>query len=246
MKNLVREKPSRNLHGRLAYSRSFVAVADCAGRDLLDIGCGFGWFELVALDRDARSITGIEPTDADLATVRAHLHDDRVSFRVASALKLPLAASSFDTAVCWEVLEHLPKGGEERAFGEMFRVLRPGGVLYLSTPHAAPIPTLTDPAWWLVGHRHYSTRRVESLAVNAGFIVERLEVKGRAWEVLQTLDLYVAKWIFRRRPFFERTVRERVEREWLRPGFTNVFLRCRKRSGPESAAPAELEETATL
>lgn len=229
MRNLVREKPSRDLHGRLAYSRSFVEVADCASKDLLDIGCGFGWFELVALDRGARSITGVEPTDADLSTVRSHFDDERVEFRVASAADLPFSDASFDTIVCWEVLEHLPRDSEQRAFDEMNRVLRPGGAFYLSTPHAAPIATVTDPAWWLIGHRHYSRAEVSAFAAASGFSIERLELKGRVWEIVQLLDLYVAKWVFRRRPFFEAAITRNVDREWRRPGFSNVFLCARKR-----------------
>jgi len=228
MRNLVDERPTRDLHGRLAWSRSFVAPTDCADRDILDLGCGFGWFELLALDGGARAVTGVEPTEADLATVREHLDDERLTFTVASALALPFDDESFDTIVCWEVLEHLPKHGEPQAFREIRRVLRPGGALYLSTPHAALLPKLTDPAWWLIGHRHYSRERLARFAEDAGLAVERLEAKGRSWEIVQTLDLYVAKWIFRRSPFFAEAVQARVDREWKQPGFTNLFLACRK------------------
>jgi SAM-dependent methyltransferase len=228
LRNLVDERPTRDLHGRLAWSRSFVDPADCFDRDILDIGCGFGWFELLALDRGARSVTGVEPTAGDLTTVREYFDDERLTFTVASALELPLEDESFDTVVCWEVLEHLPKEGEPRAFGEISRVLRPGGTLYLSTPHAALLPKLTDPAWWLIGHRHYSRERLARFAQEAGLEVERLEAKGRSWEIVQTLDLYVAKWIFRRRPFFEAAIARKVDTEWERPGFSNLFLRARK------------------
>ena len=68
--------------------------------------------------------------------MRRHFDDERVEFRVASATDLPFEDASFDTVVCWEVLEHLPKTSEQRAFDEIHRVLRPGGTLYLSTPHA--------------------------------------------------------------------------------------------------------------
>ena len=228
MRNLIDERPTRDLHGRLAWSREFVTTGDCADRDILDIGCGFGWFELLALDRGARSITGVEPTEEDLVTARAHLDDERVHFAMASAVELPFEDESFDTVVCWEVLEHIPSETEQRAFDEFTRVLRPGGVLYLSTPHDAPLPKLTDPAWWLIGHRHYSRERLAGFAAGAGLEIERLELRGRSWEIVQTLNTYVAKWIFRRDPFFGETLRTRVDEEWRRSGFTNLFLKCRK------------------
>jgi ubiquinone/menaquinone biosynthesis C-methylase UbiE len=229
LRNLVDERPTRDLHGRVSFARSFVELDDCADRDVLDIGCGFGWFELVALDRGATSITGLEPSDSDLATARRSIDDERVTFRVGSATELPFADASFDTVVCWEVLEHLPKSSEQRAFDEISRVLRPGGVLYLSTPHAAPVATALDPARWLIGHRHYTRAQLRSYASAAGFDVVRLELRGRWWEMAQTLDLYVAKWLFRRRPFFDTAITHRVDAEWQRPGFSNVFLRARKR-----------------
>jgi SAM-dependent methyltransferase len=226
---LIDERPTRHLHGRVAFARSFVEVDDCANRDILDIGCGFGWFDLVALDRGARSVTGLEPSERDLATVRRHFADERVSLRVGTATDLPFPAASFDTVVCWEVLEHLPQESEPRAFDEIFRVLRPGGVLYLSTPHAAPVATALDPARWLIGHRHYSRIQVAAYASAAGFDVERLELRGRWWELAHLLNVYAAKWIFRRRPFFDDSITRRLDVEWQRPGFTNVFLHARRR-----------------
>jgi 2-polyprenyl-3-methyl-5-hydroxy-6-metoxy-1,4-benzoquinol methylase len=228
MRNVIDERPTRDLHGRLAFTREFVAEADCRDRDILDVGSGFGWFELVALDRGARSVTGIEPTEQDLATARRHLADERLTFEVAGALDLPYPAGSFDTVVCWEVLEHLPAGGEPRAFAELARVLRPGGALYLSTPHAAPIANATDPAWWLIAHRHYTRRRVGELAEAAGLVVERLETRGGAWEIVRLLDLYVSKWALRRPPLLEAATRAAADREWSRPGFTNVFVLARR------------------
>lgn len=228
MRNIVDERPDRNLHGRLAWSREFVAEVDCAGKDVLDIGCGFGWFELLALDREVRTVTGIEPTEDALETVRRHVHDSRATFVTGTAIDLPFANESFDTIVCWEVLEHLPAHTEGRAFAEFARVLRPGGALYLSTPYDAPLTKLTDPAWWLAGHRHYSRGRVAALAADVALDIERLDIRGRHWEIAQILNLYVSKWIFRRRQFFERAMLKRLDREWRRSGYANVFLRARK------------------
>ena len=242
MRNLVDARPTRDLHGRLAWSREFVEVEACADRDVLDIGCGFGWFELLALDRGARSVTGVEPTDADLATARKHLQDDRVNLCLGSALDVPFADASFDTVVCWEVLEHIPREAEPRAFAEFHRVLRPGGALYLSTPHDAPLPKLADPAWWLIGHRHYSRAQLVAFASGAGFAIERLEARGRSWEIVQMLNLYVAKWVFRRDPFFAASLRSRVDRDWSQPGFSNLFLRARKSASATEVSGCHREE----
>ena len=125
--------------------------------------------------------------------------------------------------------EHIPPQTEAAAFGEIARVLRDQGQLYLSTPHANPLARLADPAWWLVKHRHYSRDEVRGFAEAAGLTVERIETRGGVWEIIYMLDLYVSKWILRRGPLFSSALLPLLDREWLGgSGFTNVFVRCRK------------------
>jgi 2-polyprenyl-3-methyl-5-hydroxy-6-metoxy-1,4-benzoquinol methylase len=229
MKNLLDEKPTVDLHGRLRFSRDFVGEDACRDADILDIGCGFGWFERFALDAGARSVTGVEPLEEDLETARRGIDDARASFVAAGATDLPFADDSFDVAVMWEVLEHLPPHSEPSAFAEIARVLRPGGRLFLSTPHATLVTQLTDPARWLIGHRHYSLGAVRNLSQNAALSVVRLELRGGPWEIVHMNVMYVSKWIFRRRPFFERQLVTRSDRDWQGPaGFVHVFLKAQK------------------
>lgn len=56
---------------------------------------------------------------------------------VADAQAMGLADASFDVVLCTEVLEHLPE--PQRAIDEMYRVLRPGGTLLLTTRFLFPI-----------------------------------------------------------------------------------------------------------
>jgi SAM-dependent methyltransferase len=229
MRNLLDDRPEANVHGHARFVRSFVDPADLDGKDVLDIGCGFGWFALVGLEAGARSFVGVEPSEDDLATARTYVSDQRVSFESAGADALPFADCSFDTVAMWEVLEHLPKHSEPLAFREIARVLRPGGALYLSTPHANVAARLTDPAWWVAGHRHYPREAVAAYARGAGLVVERLELKGGAWQIAHMHNMYVAKWLFRRRPFLEERSLARLDRDWERPGgFAHVLLLCRK------------------
>jgi SAM-dependent methyltransferase len=231
MRNLLDERPDANVHGHAHYVRSFVDRADLENKDVLDVGCGFGWFVLLALESGARSVVGVEPEEADLRTARRHLTDERATFAAAGADVLPFADNSFDTVAMWEVLEHLPKHSEPAAFRELARVLRPGGRLYLSTPHATAVARLTDPAWWVAGHRHYSRDAVAAFARAAGLEVERLELKGGAWQIVHMHNMYVAKWLFRRRPFLEARSLARLDREWERPGgFAHVLLKSRKQA----------------
>jgi 2-polyprenyl-3-methyl-5-hydroxy-6-metoxy-1,4-benzoquinol methylase len=227
MRNILAEAPTTDLHGIPLRATQFVAEDDICDRDVLDIGCGYGWFELFSLSKGVRSITGIEITERDLETAKHHLNSPKVHLQVASAIELPFPDESFDTVVCWEVLEHIPPNTERQAFQEIRRVLRPEGHLYLSTPHASISARLLDPAWWLIGHRHYSTLDLRSLAESVGLRVDILEVRGARWLIASILNLYIAKWIFRRPPFRANYVNRKVDSEMANPnGSAGCFMKC--------------------
>jgi len=229
MRNIIEERPTDDLHGRALYNTRFVDDADIEGKSLLDIGCGFGWFELDALSRGCTEIMGMEISEKDLQTAKKYIHDPRVSFKIGSAVKLPFDDDVFNTVFAWEVLEHIPAGKEEKMFTEVRRVLKKGGVFYLSTPFDSWMSKIFDPAWWLIGHRHYSKERLLDIITKSGFIVDDVIVKGGMWEMVGINDLYIAKWIFHRRPFFEDLINKKQNKEYAAAkGFTNIFLKIRR------------------
>jgi len=229
MQNILNQKADLELDGRLRESVSFVSDDDLASREVLDIGCGYGWFELNALRRGVSRIVGVEITAGDLSAARDGVTDPRAEFITGSGTKLPFADDSFDTVVSWEVLEHIPKGTEMEMYHEVRRVLREGGVFYLSTPFGSFFSNVFDPAWWLIGHRHYGKERLTAFAAGSSFVVLDMKIKGRWWNLLGILNMYIAKWIFRRRPFFNHVFLPREMAEFGRDnGFMNIFVKYRK------------------
>jgi SAM-dependent methyltransferase len=63
--------------------------------------------------------------------------DPGLRLAVCDATRLPFADATFDHCVCLSVVEHIHGDGDARAMAEMWRVLRPGGRLYLTTNVAA-------------------------------------------------------------------------------------------------------------
>jgi 2-polyprenyl-3-methyl-5-hydroxy-6-metoxy-1,4-benzoquinol methylase len=110
-----------------AIERALAAIGPAG--DVLDFGAGTG--QLTMRLRDAgryRSITGAdlyprtEAIPADIRWVQGDLND-----------RLPLGDGSFDLIVAAEVIEHLEN---PRAMcRELFRLLRPGGRVVVSTPN---------------------------------------------------------------------------------------------------------------
>jgi SAM-dependent methyltransferase len=59
--------------------------------------------------------------------------DPHLDMRVEDATRLSFADETFDACLCVSVIEHVPADGDATAMAEMWRVLRPGGVLHLTT-----------------------------------------------------------------------------------------------------------------
>jgi len=103
-----------------------------SGREsTLDVGCGTGEFEHMAIGRFPQlRITGIDVAPQMIAVAREKLADvPRVSFQVAQAEDLPFGQEEFDIVVCANMLHHVRE--PRQVLQECVRVLRPGGQLAL-------------------------------------------------------------------------------------------------------------------
>jgi 2-polyprenyl-6-hydroxyphenyl methylase/3-demethylubiquinone-9 3-methyltransferase len=99
---------------------------------MLDIGCNAGTQALMWADR-GHVVHGIDINEPllDIARTRARERDVRVDLRLGSATSLPWPDGSMDVCLMPELLEHVDAW--ESCLKEAARILRPGGVLYLST-----------------------------------------------------------------------------------------------------------------
>lgn len=104
--------------------RHVKSIAGLARGDVLDIGCGEQPFHPL-FAAGVRRVWGLEHPRGRRAGGRVDVY--------ANALALPFRTQTFDTALCFQVLEHV----EEPAalLVEARRVLKPGGSLILTAPH---------------------------------------------------------------------------------------------------------------
>lgn len=105
-----------------------------AGRDIIELGCGAAKLARSLLERHPDSqVTGLEVDERqhtkNLASPLVGLH-----FVAAGAQAIPFPAASFDVALMLKSLHHVPMQLLAQALGEVARVLRPHGCLYVSEP----------------------------------------------------------------------------------------------------------------
>jgi SAM-dependent methyltransferase len=95
------------------------------GRSVVDVGGGAGWFTEAFRAHGARCVL-VEP-DHDELSSRETIPGGAVR---GDGLRLPVRDGAADIAFSSNVLEHVPD--PMRLIGEMIRVTRPGGLVYLA------------------------------------------------------------------------------------------------------------------
>ena len=105
------------------------------GKRILELGCGKAEFtRAIAADGHDRRITA---TDVDRRQHAKNLLIDdlpNVTFMLAGAESIPEADASFDIVMMFKSLHHVPGDLLANALQEIHRVLKPGGLAYISEP----------------------------------------------------------------------------------------------------------------
>ena len=101
------------------------------GWRVMDIACGTGAGGVILRERGCDVVSVDLSWEACATTAHALGADGVVQ---GSGLGLPFRDGAFDAVVSFETIEHLPD--PPLFLEELARVLRPGGVLHLSTPNA--------------------------------------------------------------------------------------------------------------
>ena len=151
-------------------ARELVAMSPhpLAGRRVLDVGAGTGAASTALLARGARPV----PLDLSVDMLTAWNALPRPPSVVADVRALPLGRNTVDDVVASFVLNHLTDPG--RGFGELIRVVRPGGAVLATVYGTASRSPARD--------------RVDEVAKEAGWQVPDwyVELKAEAAPLLGT------------------------------------------------------------
>jgi len=143
-------------------------LAETGRRDqLLDLGCGEKPF-LPVYEPYAASVIGID--------VASSPHNVQGADLLYDGRHIPFEDGRFDIVFCTEVLEHVPEPSE--FLDEIRRVLRPGGVLIMTTPFLVPLHE--EPH----DYYRYTQHGIRHLLMKSGFSGITVEPFGEYFAVV--------------------------------------------------------------
>ena len=136
----------------------------CVDADVLEAGCGEGYgADLIA--GVARRVIAVDYDEAAVAHVRGRY--PRVDVMRANLARLPLPDSSVDIVVNFQVIEHL--WDQPQFVIECARVLRPSGLLMMSTPNRITFSPGRDTPINPFHTRELNAAELTQLLIDGGF-----------------------------------------------------------------------------
>ena len=157
---------------------------------ILDVGCGSGHFLKVAYEMGWK----VYGTEISASSINYLSKFRYLNIYAGDLPSLQLPAASFDVVTMFELIEHVLE--PVKYINEVFRILRPGGTLYITTPN---FNALTR---WLIGqkwrviceeHLNYFTKTtLQSLLRNIGF--SKIQIKTENINPHEILRNIGCKW----------------------------------------------------
>jgi SAM-dependent methyltransferase len=134
------------------------------GESVLDASCGVGYGIEILSRAGAVAVTGVDISPEAVAEAKSRFGKFAEALVQADLRDLPLDDDSFDVVVSFETIEHVKE--PEKALAELRRVLKPDGVLVISSP---------NPDAYVGGNEHHVHEyRPEELRTAVGAIFKNV------------------------------------------------------------------------
>jgi len=137
---------------------------DCKGKEVVDVGCGTGILSFLALDKGASKLSCVDISKLMLEnckqkSISKGYPSDLISFHEGDAEDLPFSDSICDIVFLNMVLGLVPN--QQATIKELTRILRPGGIIALSTQGPAHYMEAIEAVTKSMNKRYYFGHRME-------------------------------------------------------------------------------------
>jgi SAM-dependent methyltransferase len=129
----------KGLDGAAEWPAMRALLPDLRGLEIVDLGCGYGWFCRWAREQGATQVLGFDVSEKMLQRAKSAHSDPVIVYQRADLDQLRLPEDRFDFAYSSLALHYVED--ISRLFVEIHRALRPGGRFVFSIEH----PILTAP-----------------------------------------------------------------------------------------------------
>lgn len=146
------------------------ALRSLQGKKVLDLGCGNGRLAGLLKKRDADDVTGVDISEEMLRLAeKTGIYTSTLRADATQELSLPW--NTFDVVLCSMLLVHIPQKDLPTVCAEMYRVLKPGGDVYLVNlpQRRAPRLVLDNGETIFIASYVHSDAKVMDALEDAGF-----------------------------------------------------------------------------
>jgi ubiquinone/menaquinone biosynthesis C-methylase UbiE len=173
-------------------SNLLIQKIDCNGKEIVDVGSGTGILSFIALEKGASKISCVDISKLMLEKCREKsitkgYSNDVISFHEGDAEKLPFHDAMYDVVFFNMVLGMVPN--QQAAITELTRILRPGGIIALSTHGPAHYMEAIEAGVKSLKMRYFFSHRleywprdeneIEAFFVNAG--LDNIQTERLTW-----------------------------------------------------------------
>lgn len=118
----------------LIHLKAYETAAEISrGKSVLDWGCNMG-YGMEILANTASSIAGLDLSERAVIAARRRLGAKATEIQFYKGTRCDFDDQAFDVVTSFQVIEHI--SDYDNYFGEILRVLRPGGLAIFTTPNA--------------------------------------------------------------------------------------------------------------
>lgn len=115
---------------RYLYASNFVE-----DKVVLDIASGEGYGSFLLSSSKARNVFGVDIDPEAVTSAKETYKNENLEFITGSISAIPLPSGSIDVLISFETIEHVDQAHQDMFLNEIERVLKPDGILIISTPN---------------------------------------------------------------------------------------------------------------